>query len=211
MSRNIFTMFLFLLFENNVKIMKKYKIKKGNHYSFPLFRAKFELLKDNVVQFARVRVRFNKTNIYEFKDNHNKQFDTNKLFGYSQGHHHNNSVRVGWYWNTNDEHIHLCYYAYENGKNLVNGLWKDVCAIEIDKIYEVLLDTIRDTYNKSDIIDSMRVYDFDERLKHKHRIASYYHVRKNVETKHKIGYYMTPYFGGTMKCPHDMTIEMEWL
>lgn len=190
----------------------RYTIKKGCHYSWPLFKAKFDILHTDYRQYARAFIKFNKTNIYDFHGNP-KQFDVNKLFGFSQGHHHNNSVRAGWYYNTDDCKIHICYYAYENGMNLENGLWKDICPVDLNKTYAVIITSERlkleDCNNActSDVFDKIEIYDNDtDKL-----VGSYAHIRQDVNTNFKIGYYLTPYFGGTMKCPHDMYIDFKWI
>lgn len=181
----------------------RYTIFKGCHYSWPLFKFGLNILgRSNEWQGAIVSITFNETNVYDFGDNP-KQGDTNKLFGFSQGFHQTNSARVGWRYDKKDNKIHICYYAYENGKNIINGLWKDVCAVELNSTYVIKLSTVR--LDSNTVTDSLKVLK-DSTFE----VIGEYVKTRNVKQKVRIGYYLTPYFGGTMRAPHKMKIDMKW-
>ena len=90
-----------------------YKIKKGEHSSdrmFPFFAFSKKLVFD---------VKFIGSFSYRIK----KQKDTNKLIGLSDSwHHHRNSVRVGWRWNSVAGNVELMAIIYNNGYRTIKHL-----------------------------------------------------------------------------------------
>ena len=88
--------------------MKKYVIRKGKH---------------NVKRFPKILwnirainlcFRFDSSAIYKTQNPLN-QNDWNKLFGFSRGYHHHNSIRLAWRWNPKIEKIELAKYMYKKG------------------------------------------------------------------------------------------------
>jgi hypothetical protein len=92
--------------------MKKYTIKKGKHYSlnFPkLFWNKEKM---------KITFKFDSSAIYNIPGDDMK--DWNKLFGFSRGLHHKNSVRLAWRWNNEISKIEITEYYYTNGVRKYN-------------------------------------------------------------------------------------------
>lgn len=179
----------------------EYKIKKGHHYSWPLFKWTLSLIPTDFKRTLVFAVKFNDSCRYSIKGG--KQYDCNKLYGMSEGYHHESSIRAGWHYDPTDDKIHLCYYAYEEGDNLERGLYRDICPIDFNTQYVVEMTTKRYDENPEYVQDTMRIYSSDGSM----LIGRYEHWRRVKRTWH-IGYYLLPYFGGTTKAPHDMEIEI---
>jgi hypothetical protein len=90
-----------------------YVIKKGGHSSDRMFP--FLTFKNKVV--------FDVKFIGSFRYRIKKQKDTNKLIGLSDSwHHHRNSVRVGWRWNSVANNVELMAIIYSNGYRTIKHL-----------------------------------------------------------------------------------------
>jgi len=87
--------------------MKTYLIKKGKHYSLNI------LNKIIAIEKVKITFRFDESAIYNIEGDDMK--DWNKLFGFSRGFHHHNSVRLGWRWNNNTSKIEITKYEYIDG------------------------------------------------------------------------------------------------
>lgn len=109
--------------------MKTYLIRKGTHSSFHFPK----LLWDT--KAIGLKFKFNSSCVY-ITDDKNNQNDWNKLFGYSRGIHHFNSVRVGWRWNPSKQKIEIAEYYYINGERIVVPI--DM-SIEFEKEYSYIL------------------------------------------------------------------------
>jgi hypothetical protein len=135
---------------------------------------------DNRLQFQAI---FNNSAIYSTVDSNN-QADINKLFGFSEelDGHHENSARYGWNWDNNKLNIYA--YCYANG--VVEN--KFICSIKTDSSYNYEIFKTNTNYifvfNGNQII-----MDRGDNL--------------------GVGYLLFPYFGGTEKAPHDITIKIK--
>ena len=92
------------------KLFMKYFILKNNHYSLPPHGCIHFGATEQKIQF-----RFDKNCIYQVDE---KNDFTNKLFGWSYGMHHKNSIRVGWrpaFDAETSKKIDLFFYSYNNG------------------------------------------------------------------------------------------------
>lgn len=124
------------------------------------------------------------------------QFDINKLIGISYGFHHNNSIRIGWRYNTKIDKIELLPYIYVNGKRLT----EDTCPVILS------------------ISTNQRVYGMISHDFGSYRILLYTRDSGHIEYRFStgdtklpsVGYVLFPYFGGNVKAPHKMTIDMEY-
>jgi hypothetical protein len=85
-----------------------YHIKKGRNRASPLRLG---------IHFGKTsesyEVIFDESCRYDLVDE--DQEDWNKLTGWSYGLHHQNSVRLGWKYNSKVDKILVCRYIYENG------------------------------------------------------------------------------------------------
>jgi hypothetical protein len=166
----------------------KIKIKKGRHYPFLVF------LSFNPIyigkEYERVFIRsfmFTDSCFYDFKDV--DQLDTNKLFGFSIGHHHkDNSFRFGWRPNIDKGVIEIMIYEYVNG---IRQEPRQICEVEPNLWF----------HYKIEYMPFGCVY---YTVFHKQFICSNY---SNVMIKKNgFGYKLGAYFGGNKKAPHDIII-----
>ncbi len=174
-------------------MLKKFLIKKGNHYAFHF--PKFHFGKKNEFE---VRFIFNTGCKYDLGGDDN--YDINKLWGVSFGLHHKNSFRIGWNSagvDTNiisphvmgDKSIALFCYIYNNGV----------------RTYEQI-----GVINEENLGKWKVKFDFDN-----NRIAlsngfsdaapKYFPFKF---PKFKWGYYLFPYFGGNQEAPNDKIIYL---
>lgn len=127
--------------------------------------------------------------LYDLKDE--DQGDVNKLFGYSLGLHHNNSLRFGWRANLTDKTIEIVAYEYRNKLRHITPM----CEIKLNQYY------------RFDI-----VYDgFFGRIEYNVYYEDGFQCSSNIDAlplQHKInfGYTLGIYFGGNEKAPQDITL-----
>jgi hypothetical protein len=114
------------------------------------------------------------------------QYDWNKLFGWSYGWHHDNSVRVGWRY-IEDNDIQLTIYQYVNGMRVDHHTHINV---PIGRPIKVKLSVVRG-------LPILLVRDGGRTVR-----------MEGVETKVKWGYLLGMYFGGDEVAPHDIEICM---
>lgn len=161
-------------------------IKKGTHYARPL-----QLIKKLLgIRYTNKRamsavVRFHSDCQYEIgKD----QSDINKLFGFSLGMHHKNSIRVGWRWLNGN--LELCSYIYENGVRLKEQV---LCKCDFNTDYRIYV------YLYIEEGKYCVYYYVNSELKHSQQLAT--------KVKKYVSYPLSLYFGGNCKAPHDMIID----
>lgn len=159
--------------------MKTYIIPKGWHYSLHLPKPYLGIKKN-----FNIKVKF--TDYCRYNLDNPDQQDINKLFGVSFRHHHNNSIRIGWYYNPITDKIHIYAYEYENGVRR----FARVGEVNIDEIVYIDLKLLSHSY---EILI---------------RGGGFLNFMFNYPTI-KMGYYLYPYFGGNQPAPHDVKIEME--
>ncbi len=171
-------------------MLKKFLIKKGNHYCFHLPKLYFG--KKNVFE---VRFILDEGCKYDLGDADNA--DINKLWGVSFGMHHKNSFRLGWNVigsdtsatpNTmGDKSLALFYYAYNDG------------VLKYEQIGVI---------NQGQLGNYLIKFDFDN-----NRIAITNIFNDSLPQyfpytfpKFKLGYFLFPYFGGNRKATSDISI-----
>lgn len=158
-----------------------FTIKNGSHYSNQFW---YKLLNFfNFKSNLTYEVIFNVTSIYKFPNV--DQQDINKLFGYSNGMHHNNSSRFGW--NYDGQDLILWAYYYNSGQLK----YKQLTKIEFGETYQLSI------YNENSACNFI--------VRKNNKLAVTLIVDSNSNS---IGYKLWPYFGGNNVDPHDITIEM---
>jgi hypothetical protein len=162
--------------------MKKYTIKKGEHYSTHLFKPYLGFKKE-----FNLTIQFTDSCRYNLGDI--DQLDINKLFGVSFGDHQKNSIRIGWNYNLFTDKIDVFSYVYEGGVRK----YEKIEEVFINEIFTLKLD-LNFTNNAFSIISDTTIY-----------------FREFGYPKMKLGYYLYPYFGGNKPAPQDIIINMEVL
>jgi hypothetical protein len=153
-----------------------YTIKEGAHYCSG---ASVGGLHTGMRYMGR-NVRFHVDCLYAL-DNPNCTDDLNKLFGFSYGYHHSNSVRIGW--RCKDGQIALFAYCYRNGRvttkflKYVKPLNHYACTIYVG-----------DGYVRFNINDK--------------------EVYVTLQYAPCAGYLLYPYFGGDCPASQDMNIDL---
>jgi hypothetical protein len=159
-----------------------YKIKKGTHgpwYDWSLHLG---------INSFKIKAKFTESCLYDKLD---REDDLNKLYGFSLGRHHTNSLRIGWRPSRKyKDEIEIWSYIYTNSERTYRLLktvtindWHEYEAHWVDGVI-----TIR-------ITDPSRVdnvYSF---------IAP--------QPKTKIGYMLFPFFGGQAPAPHNMKLYIK--
>lgn len=120
------------------------------------------------------------------------QGDTNKLCGVGYlPHHHKNSARFGWRYDTKLQQIELLAYCYVDGRRVIHN----ICFIDLGKEYRIKLQVLGNCYYfdvyEPGSINALGVVFID-----------HYHSRK---LKYRLGCY----FGGDKVAPHEMKIQIE--
>jgi hypothetical protein len=158
-----------------------YEIIKGSHHFTP---KKFKLFLGNKLT---KQIKFTKTCLYE-----DVPF-INKLFGFSRGYHHYNSVRFGWRPVSNK--IELVAYMYIKGNRILE-IREDIhiAFIDVSTTYNLEIKQLNNkaifkVSNKDNQLISVREFPF--------------------QTGFKLGYYLNPYFGGKPTAPHNMYIYIK--
>lgn len=159
---------------------KKYKIKKGKHYSG------FRICPTYNKTISKYEVIFTESCLYDL---HNEdQYDINKLFGLSYMHHHIDSARFGW--RADGDKIELSLYCYRDGERHM----KEICHLDTGKTYTLAIKNIGNYY---EFLVSSDTSSF----------MAYAKVTKPITVT--LGYKLWPYFGGNEPAPHDMEIMMK--
>lgn len=110
--------------------MKRF-VKKGNHYSIHPIGIHFGIRK------FKFRFKLDGSCLYPILDA--DDYDLNKLYGFSYGYHHKNSIRIGWRPDERDDKkIQLHSYVYNKGKRTMNY----IDSIITDKWYEMEIETL---------------------------------------------------------------------
>lgn len=116
------------------------------------------------------------------------QLDWNKLFGWSYGLHHKNSIRVGWRYFKEQDCIELSLYCYINGTRVINQFTK----VGIGTSTRIQLTYIDGEVGVYTIEDNFFIGDGNLTL----------------PFKKTCGYDLGLYFGGNRPAPHKMNILM---
>lgn len=163
---------------------KEIYIKQGHHYSNEWVKP---------ILWCKGYER-NETRTYIFDEScryliGSDQSDKNKLFGWSYGFHHKNSVRVSWWYSPDDDRIVIGLYTYNDGE--VSK--KKLSNVEIGKPIELTLST-RVDYTDLIVCE----------LSDGNRKINSYIYKNNLS---RWGYTLTTYFGGNKTAPHKITMR----
>lgn len=166
------------------------RIKKGNHYRSNHIITRCHFGKEWSINYV---VNFTKSCRYELTDNTTQ---VNKLVGISLlPHHHVNSIRIGWRWDTTTNQIEFLSYKYHN---CVRS-YKHICYVSLneDTIINV---SAKLSQNKMFWTYTVKVnnYLFDSDV----------HIIGEKLSKIPVMYECFPYFGGIKSAPQDITIKL---
>jgi hypothetical protein len=174
----------------------KIVIKKGRHYPWLIPIGLPIWVKKNEGTFKTAKFMFTDSCMFDLHDE--DQWDVNKLFGFSIGHHHRTSFRFGWRPKLETQTIEIVAYEYHDGFRFKT---MPICEVELNKVYKFRVGYLphvdRSYYNVSDtktgnLIKNRFIVDFKNEV----RLAK----------KSGLGYTLGVYFGGNEKAPHDITI-----
>lgn len=158
-------------------------IRKNSHWSNKFFHKLFNFF--NLEHRLSYVVTFDESCLYSI--NTEDRFDINKLFGFSSGfNHHKNSARIGW--NSYNNKIHLHAYCYINGVRTI----KFIRAIRVYEEYKMMICDRNDHYLFTVITTDNWITQ----------------IKISKTGKFKKGYKLWPYFGGNLKAPWNMLIEL---
>jgi hypothetical protein len=169
--------------------MKKL-IRKNKRKPFPYFYLTKPVLIKKDKSFSVIKYfKFTETAIYHFNDE--DQYDVNKLFGFSFGLHHHNSVRFGWRPNEDLSKMEIVGYEYINKLRVPTIPIYDV---EINKWYKYELKYNCGVFAQIEYV----ITDGTKTFSTVHPIT--------LKRKFNLGYRLYLYFGGNKKAPHDILI-----
>lgn len=171
-----------------------YLIKKGNHYP-----NKRSIAMHTGVSSMERTVSFDSGCIYKFGTDDDG--DINKTFGWGVGLTNKHSIRVGWNCKS-DSGIDLYAYIHYNGKRWIIPKDSSSNPKRADLIGKGFLPNYTITLRISRARDAITFEAIQ--LNRKERL-----VIKFRNFPDGTGWYMYPYFGGTMTAPHDMVIILQ--
>jgi len=172
--------------------MKK-RIPKNKRRALPYFNLFIPVLIRKNKSFSITKYfKFTETAIYHFNDE--DQHDVNKLFGFSFGLHHNNSVRFGWRPTKDLSKMEIVGYEYVNKLRIPTI---PICDVELNKWYKYKLKYSGGVFSQIEYI----VTGNNENFSTIHPII--------LKNKFNLGYKLYLYFGGNKKAPHDIIIYQD--
>lgn len=170
--------------------MLRIKIKEGRHYPCLIPLGLPIWVKKNTPTIRSANFMFTASCMFDLKDE--DQWDVNKLFGFSIGHHHDcNSFRFGWRPKLDNETIEIVAYEYRNG---VRNKTMPICEINSYKWYSFKL-----IYNPKLKNIEYKITDSAKKL---HSLVN----NINLDKTGGLGYTLGVYFGGNEKAPQDIII-----
>jgi len=171
---------------------KTYTIKKGNHYSGLHIGINWKM----ELSFSAI---LDDSCIYDLNDP-GQQTEINKLYGFSLGYHHNNSMRIGWRWNVTNKNFEILPYIYRDGTRLLewseNNKYSTLITVQPGEKFYCLLELVNGQYHI---------------LAYKNPAEIHEIYTPGPKKPFKLGYYLHPYFGGVPVDPdtRDMKITIE--
>lgn len=160
-------------------------IRQYEHYARPLQLLK-KLCGVRVCREREMRARVTFHKDCEYYLNEQDQHDINKLFGYSFGHHHKNSLRIGWRYDRDRKQIEVVSYIYIDG---VRQTERHLAWCEFEETYDMYIENSEDYAN-------MLVYNFTG-------------ICVPFKSRLGVSYPLSLYFGGNNTAPHDMHIDLK--
>ena len=166
------------------------KIGKGHHYPWLIPIAFPFWVKRKESTIRKAKFMFTDSCMFDLKDE--DQWDVNKLFGFSIGHHHHTSFRFGWRPLLNENLIGIVAYEYHDGERQKTIPFHKV---KLNEWYEY---TIIYKSNKQQIHYLVSTGGFE-----RHNL--------NIKRRWGLGYTLGIYFGGNEKAPQDIIIYKKGL
>lgn len=168
-----------------------YRIKKGRHNNNLIFKDHIFLPKPYFGKKKHtIRFRFDQSCVYNLHNDN--QYDINKLWGYSFGHHHINSFRIGFNYSLLYQSMDIHVYWYNEG----NRGYSHLCFADINEYTE--LEIQNDYKNNYIVITHPKEKNFKWTIPFKF-------------PKIKLGYYLDLWIGGDEPAQQDMNIELTLL
>jgi hypothetical protein len=129
--------------------------------------------------------------------------DVNKLFGLSFGFGgvHGNSARFGWRWSNGDQCIELLAYVYKDGVRNWDEQMRFPVVAQIGLGERVECSLVASSHK------GQWFYIF--KVKRVHEIFDHTTVANGPDSLPGFGLTHGLYFGGSMACPHTMTVEID--
>jgi len=153
----------------------QYRIEKGCHYSNHAIKYHFGIIR------KKISFLFSPSCLYSTTDN----LSVNKLFGWSYGHHHTDSVRVGWRPDGNGK-ICLFFYCYNKKTRFIQHF----TTVDVSEEY-----TMKISIQKKYILFELyKIGDITSRG-----------TIPFIRPWFRWGYFLYFYFGGKNPAPQDMT------
>ena len=177
--------------------MIRIRIKKGRHYPYLIPIAFPFWVKKDDGSFRTDRFRFTASCMFNLHDE--DQWDVNKLFGFSIGHHQKgSSFRFGWRPLLNNMTIEIVAYEYHDG---VRQKTMPICEVQLNKWYKFRVGYLPH-------INRTHYLVMDERTNKLIKDREIYEFSNDFVLKKKsgLGYTLGVYFGGNEKAPQDITI-----
>lgn len=175
--------------------MKTQIIKKGNHYT-NWWQRRWGICPQNFV----MNIKVDKSWWYPYKNP--DSYDINKIVGSSFGDHRQNSLRLGWVPDFENEGVNKLYwYSTENGVDSKDNHY--IGFVHTDEIIQLERDG---NYFDLFFLDNYRGdnYFIDESFYYEG--SSFTHPKKNG-----FSYWTNPYYGYPNKAPHDIKFESKIL
>lgn len=163
------------------------KVFKGMHYGFPYWPRLYL----NKEYKESINIIFTESCKYQLPGE--DQHDINKLFGIGYGHHHTDSDRIGWRWNSEKEMIELVNYSYQNKRRMPS---KTLMWVKIGEKVTIDLESYWSDSHKRSVCFSAT------KEKESNILYRNYTVRC-INFAYNLGLY----FGGNQKAPHTITIN----
>jgi len=163
----------------------KIKIKKGRHYPWLIPIGLPICVRKKTSTFRSANFMFTDSCMFDLHDE--DQWDVNKLFGFSIGHHQKGtSFRFGWRPLLNNMTIEIVAYEYHDGFRLRT---MPICEVELNKWHEFII-----SYNPQ----KQKTFYFVNKKSFSNNVS--------LAKKSGLGYTLGVYFGGNEKAPQDITI-----
>lgn len=156
-------------------------IGKNKHYSYSL-----HFFNPTLRTSMKRRVQFSEKCWWKNPRNYDEKFAINKLFGFSHGFHHNNSIRFGWVPDFDIEN-HVKIYAYYYNNKIRS------------QIYITTISTLLWFTAEIKIINNNATLTINNK-----KTNFYYKLPKCI-----LGYELYPYFGGNNTAPNKLEIKIE--
>lgn len=176
--------------------MSRHTIRQGNHYDNRLFSSWPHVGKTSMQR----HVRFHESCRYRLPEYN--ALDINKLFGLSFGFFalHENSARVGWYYDGSDDRIVLVAYCYVNGQRNWDAQLRFPEIVRV-KIGEEAWLSIEHHFSPA-----VQQYAFTFQADADH--SPWKEVVVPTVNLPEYGFTHSVYFGGVLPAPHTMHLEI---